>query len=202
MISIGGSDDDRAVGALQHAAGRLDAGDVGLDHIVFVLRRIADGDEILLGVDEDQAIARAVARRLCDQPAVFGEGLVDLVQRNVCRRRHAAERGEMLGRDLVEGEMRGGRARSGEGTPRASHITCNSPFSARPPCRPSTSTRSSALAWSSACPSGMPRCAGLELVLEGTGVFEQLLRLHDMHLVLDVPPPEIGLGQRLMQRLG
>lgn len=46
------------------------------------------------------------------------------------------------------------------------------------------------------------RRARLELVLERAGMFEQLFGLHDMHLVLDVPPPEIGLGQRLMQRLG
>ena len=61
-----------------------------------------------------------------------------------------------------------------KGMPRISHIACNSPFSARPPCRPSTSTRSSALAWSSACSSGDAAAAGLELVLERPRVTEQL----------------------------
>ena len=47
-----------------------------------------------------------------------------------------------------------------KGTPRISHIVCNSPFSALPPCRPSTSTRLSALARSSACASGTPWLSG------------------------------------------
>src|SRR5438552_8928963 len=48
-----------------------------------------------------------------------------------------------------------------KGTPRISHIACNSPFSALPPCRPSTSTRLSALARSSACANATPRLSGL-----------------------------------------
>src|SRR5262245_59975525 len=47
-----------------------------------------------------------------------------------------------------------------KGTPRTSHMACSSPFSALPPCRPSTSTRLSALARSSACAKGMPRLSG------------------------------------------
>src|SRR5215470_10292684 len=47
-----------------------------------------------------------------------------------------------------------------KGTPRTSHMACSSPFSALPPCRPSTSARLSALARSSACAKGMPRLSG------------------------------------------
>jgi hypothetical protein len=44
--------------------------------------------------------------------------------------------------------------------------------------------------------------AGIELILEGAGVLGELLRLDDVHLVLDVPEPEIGFRQRLVQGLG
>ena len=46
---------------------------------------------------------------------MFGEGLLDSLQRDVLRRRHAAERGEALCGDLVEGEVRRCRTRAGEG---------------------------------------------------------------------------------------
>ena len=81
--------------------------------------------------------------------------------------------------------------------PRISHIACSSPFSARPPCRPSTSTRSSALALSSACSSRRRRGPpGLNVILERPRMVEQILRRTSMHGVVDIPEPQIGFGQR------
>jgi len=63
---------------------------------------IADRDEVLLGVDEDQAVARPVARRLRNQPAVFGERSVDIIERDAFRRSHAGNCRKTFGRGLVK----------------------------------------------------------------------------------------------------
>ena len=49
--------DDRTIRLLQHAAGRFRAGDERLDHIFLRSSRVADGDDILLRIHEDQPIA-------------------------------------------------------------------------------------------------------------------------------------------------
>jgi hypothetical protein len=72
------------------------------------------GDQVLFGIDENQPVARAIARRFCDQPAVFGQCRVDILQRNAGRRPDAGDGGKALGRDLVEGQMRRRRAGSRE----------------------------------------------------------------------------------------
>ena len=117
MISTGGSDYRRAVRLLQHAAGRFDAGNERLDQIFLGLGGIADGNQVLLRIDEDQAVARSVPRRFGDQPAVFGERGIDIFQRDAFRRAHARNRRKALGRHLVERQMRRRRAGPGKGNP-------------------------------------------------------------------------------------
>ena len=115
MISIGGSAITEPSELLQHAAGRLHARDERLDQIFFGPGGVADGDEVLLGIDEDQPVARSVPRRLGDQLAVFGQRRLDIFQRHAGRRLHACDGRKLLGRDLVEGQMRRRRAGAGEG---------------------------------------------------------------------------------------
>ena len=115
MISIGGSAITEPSDCSSTPQVASDARDERLDQIFLGLGGVADGDEILLRIDEDQAVARSVPRRLCDQPAVFGKRRVDIFQRDAGRRRDARNRRKALGRDLVEGEMRRGRAGAGEG---------------------------------------------------------------------------------------
>src|SRR5262245_38365959 len=104
-----------AVRLLQYAPGRLGACYERLDEVFLGLGRIADGDEVLLGDNIDQAIARSVLDRFCDQLAVFGEGFVELVELDGGWRWHAAKRRKALRRGLVESKVRGRRARADEG---------------------------------------------------------------------------------------
>jgi hypothetical protein len=74
-----------------------------------------DGDQVvLLGIDENQPVARAIARRFGDQSAVFGQHRIDVFQCDAGPRLDAGDGGEALGRDLVEGQMRRRRAGSRE----------------------------------------------------------------------------------------
>src|SRR5262249_37436658 len=87
----------------------------GLDQIVFSGRRAADRDEVLLRVDKDEAVARSVARRFCNEATVLRERRVDVLERDTFRGRQARDRSKALGDDLVEGKVRGSGPGSSKG---------------------------------------------------------------------------------------
>src|SRR6185437_4974641 len=93
----------RAVGLFQRAAGRFHACDERFDQVFLGFRRSTDGGKVLRRIDKNQAVARSVAGRFCDQPAIFGERFLRVGQRHAGRRVRTGDGGEALGGDLVEG---------------------------------------------------------------------------------------------------
>src|SRR6185437_2427601 len=87
----------RTVRLFQRTAGRLHASDEWFDQIFLEFRRRTDGDKILPRIDENQAVARSIAGRLCDQPAIFGERPLRVGERHAGRRARTGDGGEALG---------------------------------------------------------------------------------------------------------
>ena len=157
---------------------------------------MANGDEVLRRIDEDQPIARSVTRRFCDQPAVFGERAIDVLQQEYAGGQHDAGQGrKTLGRDLVERKVRGGRARPRKGN--AAKLAHRLQFAVFRAAAMKAEHQQAALGL---CPVErlLKRHAGTggdELVLERSSMAEQRFERTLMDIVTYIPEPEIGLRQ-------
>ena len=138
-------------------------------------------------------------RRLCDQPAVLGRApLRSRRAQRLSAPSTPASAAKCLAAILSKARCEDAEPDPVNGTPRISHIACSSPFSARPPCRPSTSTRPSLGPIQRLLDrSANALSAGLELLLERARMSAQRLRACLMHAVVGVPEPQIGLRQGL-----
>src|SRR6202040_2990482 len=173
-----------------------------LDQIFFQLGGVADGIEVLFRIDEDQTVARAVPRRFCDQFAVFGESRLHIINWNAVRRHHARNRRKALRRYLVEGEIR--RCRAGPREGNAAHFAHRLQFAILCPATVQAEHQQASLGL---CPVERllepdAAIARPEFILERPRMIEQFFRRNVVHGVRNVPEPQIGFRQSLMQRLG
>ena len=123
-------------------------------------------------------------------------------ERDAFCHRDAAEHGKALGGDLVEGEMRGSRARARKR--HAAHLTHHLKLAILRPAAMQSEHKHAILRLGTVeriSESPDPRAVGRERLLERPGMRDQRLAAHPMHRVVGLPEPEVGIGQRRMQSL-